>query len=223
MADAHIESVGIGEVLRRSCSRLCLIAVVFISALQFVRKARELFFALAGRDSGLSDEAIGRITSLSFLLDMGGFPVAGRVMDRYGRRVAGALSISLQTLGLLLLVWRTPLTTGISGCVTGLGNGLSAGLVMTLGSDFSPEGPARGPFLAVYRAGCNVMEFLAPAVLGWIAGSTSLAVAESFACMVGLFGLSWVLGIMPETRPGSAKTEAAVLAPPVAVLGRDHA
>merc|ERR1711920_740482 len=66
----------------------------FIFTLQTARKAREMFFALAGRQANLSESQIGNITALSYICDMCGFPVAGRLIDEYGRRWAGGLSLA---------------------------------------------------------------------------------------------------------------------------------
>ena len=63
-------------------------------------------------------------------------------MDRWGRRVVAVPSMFLLGLAHALL----PLATTIAGLAVvamlmGLGNGLSSGLIMTLGADVSPALP----------------------------------------------------------------------------------
>mmetsp|Transcript_29569 Transcript_29569/g.75826 ORF Transcript_29569/g.75826 Transcript_29569/m.75826 type:complete len:125 (-) Transcript_29569:16-390(-) len=80
---------------------------VFVLLLGTVRKAREVFFAMAGREAEMSDERIGQAATLSFFLDMCGFPIAGSIMDSYGRRTSGALAITLMAVGIAVLIPRT--------------------------------------------------------------------------------------------------------------------
>jgi len=190
------------KAVRRNCQVLLRVAG-FILALQSVRKAREMFFALAGRAVELSDDQIGQVTSLSFIFDMACFPIAGMIMDTYGRRVAGGLSLTILSLGICLLFQGTVAACYLSAILTGAGNGLSSGLVLTLGSDLAPEGNAQGPFLSIYRMFTNVSELIAPAVMGVIARRMSLRLAEITASVSGVFGVLWIITCVPETLPGA--------------------
>ena len=147
-------------------------------AVQCVRKGRELFFSLSGRESGISDMFIGQITALSFGIDALTSPLAGYLMDSYGRRIAGVASLSLHSLGLSILALHSVAAVVASAVLTGLGNGLGSGLLMTLGSDLAPAGPGRGAFLAVYRLLFNSMDFITPGVLGALTSFSSLQAAE---------------------------------------------
>lgn len=173
--------------------------VVFVCALNFVRKARELFFSLAGSDAGLSESVVGYFTALSFFFDMLGAPLAGKLMDTQGRRFAGSVSIVTSSVGILGLTFHSGVAVAVSGIVTGIGNGFSCGLLPTLGADLSPAGSARGPFLSVYRSMVNSAEFVAPALLGIIAQRSSIANAEVVSAAVGIFGAMWLLMCVPET------------------------
>ena len=78
----------------------------------------------------------GYVTAASFAFDAAAFPAAGYVMDRYGRRAAGVPSLGLMAFGLCLLGMAS--STGpliFASAVLGVGNGLSSGLVMTIGQD----------------------------------------------------------------------------------------
>lgn len=188
------------EVLSENSSTILRI-MGFILALQTVRKARELFFALAGRDIGLSADLVGRLTALSYLFDMMGFPIAGRILDTCGRRPCGMLSLITQSIGILVLLHRTLEATFLSAMLTGIGNGLSSGIVMTIAQDLSPPGNARGPFLSVFRMLATSSELIVPASIGFLARSASLPTAELISSVIGLVGIVWIVACMPETLP----------------------
>ena len=167
-----------GRLLRVLC---------FACAVQCVQKGRELFFPLAGRQAGLSDVFIGQVAGWSFLVDMLVSPLAGRLMDSYGRRRVGAVCLVPQSLGMGLLILDTAQAIIAFGSLTGLGNGLSAGLLTTIGADLAPSGDGRGAFLAVYRLVYNSMEFISPALLCMVTAKVSLHAAELAAGSLGLW------------------------------------
>ncbi|CAE7244889.1 ywoG [Symbiodinium natans] len=189
-----------GRLLRVLC---------FACAVQCVRKGREFFFPLAGRQAGFSDVFIGQVAGWSFLVDMLVSPLAGQFMDSYGRRRVGAACLVPQSLGIGLLTFDTAEAFIAFGSLTGLGNGLSAGLLMTIGADLAPSGDGRGAFLAVYRLVYNSMEFITPALLCIITATVSLHAAELAAGATGLLGLLWVLGCVPETLQKQKNTQRA--------------
>ena len=124
------------------------IAVVMVGA---VRAARQTALPLWSDAMGLSPATTSLIFGLSGAADMLLFYPAGKVMDRFGRLWTGIPSMVLLTAGFLLL----PLTTELTGLawaavLIGLGNGVGAGILMTLGSDASPPG-VRPQFLGVWH------------------------------------------------------------------------
>ena len=124
------------------------IAVVMVGA---VRAARQTALPLWSDAMGLAPATTSLIFGLSGAADMLLFYPAGKVMDRYGRLWTGIPSMVLLTAGFLLL----PLTTDLTGLawaavLIGLGNGVGAGILMTLGSDASPPG-VRPQFLGVWH------------------------------------------------------------------------
>jgi hypothetical protein len=75
----------------------------------------------------------------------------------------------------------------LAALVGGLGNGLGSGIVMTLGADFSPA-VGRGEFLGVWRLIGDIGTSAGPAVVGLVAGVTSLGVASVSAGGLGIAG-----------------------------------
>ena len=79
------------------------------------------------------------------------FYPGGAIMDRFGRVFVAVPSMVVLGLGFLLLpLTSTAVGIGAVACLMGLGNGISAGIVMTLGADASPAGH-RSQFLGGWR------------------------------------------------------------------------
>lgn len=172
-------------------------------ALQFVRQARELLLPVWADHLELSHSEVGFVASLSFGVDLACFPLAGILMDRFGRKASAVPALVLIGLGLGLLpladcLWK------ICACaaITGVGNGLSSGVVMTLGTDIAPD-HAQGIFLGLWgfiqRAGAAA----GPAVVGAVASASPGGVVDGalFAAGVAALGVLWVTFVLPETRP----------------------
>ena len=104
-----------------------------------MRASRQTILPLWGVALGLDPATIGLVYAVSGAVDMLLFYPAGRLMDQRGRRWAAVPAMTLLGLAHALL----PLTGGLAGLMLagllmGVGNGLSAGLVMTVGADVSP-------------------------------------------------------------------------------------
>jgi MFS family permease len=100
---------------------------------------------------GLGVDSIGNILSLAAVLDVFLFLPAGWIMDNMGRKFSAVPSIAFLGLSLFLI----PFTKGYNGLLImallgGFGNGISSGIIMTLGADFAPL-VMRGEFLGIWR------------------------------------------------------------------------
>lgn len=167
--------------------------------LQVLRNARHFLLPVWGDAIGLDVARIGLVVGLSSGLDMLLFHVAGQIMDRRGRRATGVPSLALLSLGLALL----PLTDGFGGLLAvgllvGLGNGLSAGFVMTLGADLAPE-EGRSQFLGVWRLIGDVGSAAGPLLVGAVAQLVTLGVAAVATAGLGLLGALAMAGLVGET------------------------
>ncbi|MDX6235379.1 MAG: hypothetical protein QOG10_194, partial [Kribbellaceae bacterium] len=155
-----------------------------------VRASRQVVIPLWAQHIGLDPQTTSIVFGLSGAVDMLLFYPAGSVMDRFGRKWVAVPSMFVLGLAHLLL----PLTHGVASLtavalVMGIGNGLGAGLIMTLGADASPlvgraqflgafrlfadTGGGAGPFLI---AAVTAFSGLGPAVLvmglaGWAAAT----------------------------------------------------
>ncbi|GIE74951.1 MFS transporter [Actinoplanes philippinensis] len=159
------------------------LAVLLVGAL---RASRQTILPLWGVALDLSPATIGLIYGVSGGIDMLLFYPAGKLMDRYGRRAAAVPAMALLGIAHALL----PLAGGVTGLTAvallmGVGNGLSAGLVMTLGADASPSA-GRAEFLGAWRLCSDVGQGGGPLLIGAITAAASLATA---AVTVGGSGL----------------------------------
>jgi len=182
--------------------RVFAVAGAPVIALQILRQGREVFLPLWGDSIGLDVARIGLAYSASSLVDAGIFYPVGFVMDRWGRKRVGVPSLLTMSLGLAIL----PLTSGVSGFVlvallTGFGNGLGSGIIMTLGADFAPP-DRRGEFLGVWRFIADAGSAGGPMVISSVVAVASLGAAAAVTAGIGLAGAAVFALFVPETLRG---------------------
>ena len=167
---------------------------------QMIRAGRTVIIPLFAVEMlGLAVDQIGLIVSLSVAVDFSLFVVAGWLMDRFGRKFAIVPCFAIQAMGMALI----PLTSTFDGLLfaavmIGIGNGLGAGSMMTLGSDLSPT-QSRGEFLGVWRLIGDLGHTGAPLVVGAIADILVLTSAVWVIAGSGLAAASIFLFFVPET------------------------
>ena len=182
--------------------RIFLGAGVFAFCLQLVREQRRLLVVLWGTRIGIDPEAIGLIVSVAATVDLAMAPVAGLVMDRWGRRAAGVGSIvTLGTAMGLLPLTGSAATYVCAALLAGIGNGLGSGILLTLGADLAPV-DERSRFLGVWRlvGDCGVLA--GPLLTSAVA---SLPAALALTWLIGAAGGGVLWRRVPETlRPAAA-------------------
>jgi MFS family permease len=162
-----------------------LTAGIVALTISLLRASREVILPLWGDHVGLSAPQVSVIFGVSASIEMLLFYPAGIVMDRWGRKWTAVPCLLLLSAGLMLL----PLTTGFAsllgvGMFLGFGNGLGSGIVMTLGSDFTPR-IGRGEFLGVWRLVSDIGAASGPVVISAVTAAATLGVA---AIVVGAIG-----------------------------------
>ena len=168
-------------------------------SLQLVRRGRELLLPLWGAHIGLEVDQIGYVIGAAAAVDMAMFAPVGYVMDRWGRKLMSIPSFLILGLGMALL----PLTSdiwafGAVALLTGFGNGLSSGAMMTLGADLAPRQRA-SEFIGVWRLIGDVGGAAGPIVVGQIANVVTLGWSSIFIAGFGYLGASGVYFLIPET------------------------
>jgi MFS family permease len=181
----------------------------FVFCLMAVRDARNVLHplqALVGL--GLGNAGVGHVVAASYFADMALFPAAGWIMDRYGRKAAAVPALGIQALSFALL----PSTDGEAslmavGALCGAGNGISSGLLMTIGSDLAPP-EIRSQFLGLYRTFSDCGSLLGPLAVGVVAEHGGLAAAAWVACGIGALGAVWMMCVARETLVKQKKRSA---------------
>lgn len=163
--------------------------VVVISA---SRSLRTTLLPLWAEHVHMSPAETSLVFGIAAALDMVLFYPAGWLMDHRGRRAVAVPVVLAVAIGTLLL----PLTHEIVGVTAvallmALGNGLGAGIVMTLGADASPV-VGRAQFLGAWRFAGDIGVTGGPVGLAGLLAITPLAVACVIAGVLGLLGTAWV-------------------------------
>lgn len=170
-----------------------------------VRAARQVVLPLWGVSIGMEAPTIALVVGLSGALDFALFYVSGQVMDRYGRLWAALPAMVLMGSGFLIL----SLTHDGPGAETwfvalagllGLANGLSSGILMTVGADLAPPG-GQPAFLGAWRLLTDTGSALAPVMVGVIAATASLPLATGLVGVLGLLGAAGLLRWGPRYLP----------------------
>ncbi len=189
---------------RRVLSRLGLAA----ASLAAVRSARQVVLPLWGVSIGLDAQTIALVVGISGAIDFALFYASGQVMDRFGRLWAALPAMLLMGAGFIALSFthdtaQNAMWFAMFAAVLGVGNGLSSGILLTLGADVAPKSdPA--PFLGSWRTLTDAGGALSPLLVSGIAAISSLAIATGAMGAIGLLGAAafvrWVPRFIPRVR-----------------------
>ena len=202
------ERVGVFRTMwrfRGVLSRLGLAA----ASLSAVRSARQVVLPLWGVSIGLDAQTIALVVGISGAIDFALFYASGQVMDRFGRLWAALPAMILMGAGFLALSFTHDLPQAamwfaLFAAVLGVGNGLSSGILLTLGADVAPQDdPA--PFLGSWRTLTDAGGAIAPLLVSALAAAFSLALATGATGVIGLAGAAafvrWVPRYVPRLAP----------------------
>lgn len=167
--------------------------------LSILRACRGLFIPLWGAHIGLDAASIGLVVGAAAAIDTLMFPLAGYILDHWGRRYAAVACQLTMALGLLLVPFSTTFAgLTLFAMVTGMGNGLGSGINMTFGADFAKDGE-RSEFLAVWRLVLDTGLFVGPLFAGAVASSIALGGAFVATSSLGVIGAVIMVVFVKET------------------------
>ncbi|HSU45306.1 MAG TPA: MFS transporter [Arthrobacter sp.] len=169
--------------------------ILLLSAL---RSSRQVVIPLWADHLGMDATSASLIYGLSGAIDMLVFYPAGKLMDRKGRQWVAIPSTLLMGTALLLI----PLTGSFVGLLLaalliGFGNGISSGLVMTLGADFSPD-RGRGQFLGLWRFMADAGSTGGPVLLSGVTALASLGPGISATGILGFAAAAVFAVVIPR-------------------------
>lgn len=173
--------------------------IMLVSA---VRASRQAVIPLWADHLALAPSVAALIYGLAGGIEMLVFYPAGKVMDQKGRNWVAVPAMIIMGLALLL----TPLTHGavtllIVAAVMGFGNGISSGLVMTLGADHSPR-LGRAHFLGVWRFIGDLGGSCGPALLSAITACFTLSIGIAATGLLALAGAAQLAYWIPRAVAG---------------------
>src|SRR6478752_2925474 len=174
------------------------VGVLFIAA---ARACRIALIPLFAESIGLSAAQTSLVVGIAGAVDMLLFYPAGGVMDRYGRMWVALPSMVILAVGMGLLPFAHSFgTLTAAAVVLGLGNGIGAGLVMTLGADAAPA-DSRVQFLGGWRLMADLGNAAGPAAVSAITIAFPLGVAAVAMGAAALVGAGWLRVWLPRFDP----------------------
>ena len=172
--------------------------ILIISA---ARTTRSALVPLWADSQGIDAATTSVIFGISAGLDLLLFYPGGAIMDRFGRVWVAAPSLIILGAGFLLLpLTSSPAAIAVVAALMGLGNGLSAGIVMTLGADASPS-LGRAQFLGGWRLCSDLGNAGGPLVISAVSAVATLAAAAYVMGVIALAGSGWLIKWVPLFAP----------------------
>jgi MFS family permease len=177
-----------------------------VLALSAARSTRQSIVPLWGDAQGLDAATISLIYAVSAAVDIALFYPGGAIMDRFGRVFVAAPAMIVLGLGFVILpLTGTPTTIALVAALMGLGNGISAGLVMTLGADAAPA-LNRAQFLGGWRLCSDLGNATGSLVVSVVSAFAPLAAAAITMGVLTWAGSVWLIRWVPAH---AARTHAA--------------
>ncbi|MGM7668122.1 MFS transporter [Microbacterium sp. A93] len=175
------------------------------ASLSAVRSARQVVLPLWGLSLGLDTQTIALVVGVSGAIDFALFYASGQVMDRFGRLWAAMPAMVLMGAGFLALSFThegdaAVLWFGMLAAVLGVGNGLSSGLLLTLGADIAPQ-QEPATFLGSWRTLTDAGGAIAPLIVAGVTAVASLSAASGVMGVVGLLGAAGFIRWIPRFSP----------------------
>lgn len=165
------------------------------------RSTRQSIVPLWADSHGIDAATTSLIFGIAAGVDMLLFYPGGAIMDRFGRVWVTVPAMVILGLGFALLPLSSgPVSIGLVAAVMGLGNGISAGIVMTLGADASPD-DARSQFLGGWRLCSDFGNALGPLVISLVTVFAPLAAAAGTLAVITWAGAGWLGKWVPRHAP----------------------
>ena len=184
----------------RQHARLLATAGVGQVCVQTLRRGCHIIIPLyADEIVGLSTQQVRSVVMISSAVDMSMFPVAGSMMDRFGRRYATVPGICIFATGMVLMPFTGSFTwLLLAAILMRLGNGIASGTMMTLGADLAPR-EGTGEFLGLWRLTGDFGGSAGPVVVGNLADLFGLSYSGFALGGIGYLAVGIFLWLVPET------------------------
>jgi MFS family permease len=181
--------------------RILLTLGVGILVISAARATRQSIVPLWAESIGIDVATTAVIFGISAGVDILLFYPGGAIMDRFGRVYVAVPTMIVLGLGFMLLPLTTGATSvGLVAALMGLGNGISSGIVLTLGADASPQ-QDRAQFLGGWRVCSDLGNATGPLVISAVSAFAPLAVAAVTMGVLTWAGAGWLVKWVPVYAP----------------------
>jgi MFS family permease len=182
---------------------------LLISVVSTMRTTRRIFVPLVGVALGMDAITISLIVGFSAAIDFSLFYVGGVIIDRLGRLWVAIPTLVIFGVTHLVIAVAERLPAGsiwfiAAAMLMAVGNGISAGLVATVGSDLAdPRRPAA--FLGSWRLVSEIGPSLAPLAIAGLIAKVSLGVGSAAAGGLAIFAAMLLPHYMRRYLPPSVR------------------
>lgn len=176
-----------------------------VGLLAAIRASRTVIVPLWAVSIGMRPDAAALVIGIAAAVDFALFYVSGHVMDRHGRLWSAIPGLVGLAAGHFLLAVTHDVPGAVawftaSAILLGVANGLSSGVILTVGADLAPKAnPA--PFLGAYRTIADAGGAAAPLAVAAITSTVSIMAASATMGVVGLVGAAMLWRWIPRYVP----------------------
>jgi MFS family permease len=176
-----------------------------VGLLAAIRASRTVIVPLWAVSIGMRPDAAALVIGIAAAVDFALFYVSGHVMDRHGRLWSAIPGLVGLAAGHFLLAVTHDVPGAVawftaSAILLGVANGLSSGVILTVGADLAPKAnPA--PFLGAYRTIADAGGAAAPLAVAAITSAVSIMAASATMGVVGLVGAAMLWRWIPRYVP----------------------
>jgi len=197
LKDERIRTITIWSILRAHRHTLLTIGWGAL-AVSLVRSARQVIIPLWCDANGITPAVTNIIYAVSMGAEVMLFFPGGIIMDRMGRWwvTVPTMIIMSSVLAALPLAHSAWLIVVLSFTL-GIGNGLSSGIIMTLGADVSPV-HGRPQFLAGWRLFSDVGASAGPLIISLVTAAASLGASAIVLGIIGWLGVFQLARTVPR-------------------------
>ncbi|SEC54448.1 Major Facilitator Superfamily protein [Paramicrobacterium humi] len=202
------ESTGLFATLAANARVLGTVGVG-ASIIAALRSARTVLIPLWAVSLGVDEASTALLIGLAGALDFALFYVSGHVMDRYGRLWGALPALTGLGAGFVLLSATHDVADAVLWLIIATGllavaNGMSSGILMTLGADLADPGdPA--PFLGAWRFVTDAGAAASPLVIAGLTALVSLAAAAGALGFLAVAGVAIMAHWVPRFVPGTGR------------------
>lgn len=202
--EAEQESHGLFRTITLNIGALLRVGIA-AAILQILRSGRSVLLPLWAVSIGMRDSDTALIIGIAAALDFALFYTSGQAMDKFGRLAAAVPTMVLMSASLMVLAFTHDFADASTWFIAlamtlAIGNGLSSGIILTLGSDLADKkNPA--PFLGAWRLTTDSGAAAGPIFISTVIALASISVASFATGILGLIGVVMMIRYVPRYSP----------------------